>query len=339
MNKSLLKHSALILSVLLQANLSYAQILPGTQSLTWEGDIASRLIDSCDAFLLREIDYSIEKRQTYWKRDFTSPEAYTSSVDQNRKDLARIIGVKEERTPFKEPEILGKAGETSTFVVSTVRWPVFGTIHGEGLLVSPTYASTKNAVVLIPDAGQTPEELIGLAGNLSPEMQRARWFAEKGIRVLIPAVINREEGPSKLSNREYLYRSSFELGRHIIGYEVQKILAGVDWFSRMGIENIIVSGWGEGALLAMYAAAIDTRIGETHVSGYFGSRQNIWQEPAYRNVFGLLEQFGDAEIASLIAPRRLALFDVADAPVLDILPGGKAKPARLLIPGYDEVES
>ena len=35
----------------------------------------------------------------------------------------------------------------------------------------------------------------------------------------------------QLTSREYLYRPAFELGRHLIGYELQKILAGVDWFT------------------------------------------------------------------------------------------------------------
>ena len=36
---------------------------PNTQPLTWEGDIASRLIDSCDVFLLNQIDLSIENEK------------------------------------------------------------------------------------------------------------------------------------------------------------------------------------------------------------------------------------------------------------------------------------
>ena len=43
------------------------------------------------------------------------------------------------------------------------------------------------------------------------------------------------------------------------------------------------------------------------VSGYFNSRQKVWDEPIYRNVWGLLSEFGDAEIASLIAPRTLVI--------------------------------
>src|SRR5207249_4667789 len=49
--------------------------------------------------------------------------------------------------------------------------------------------------------------------------------------------------------------------------------------------------------------ACDTRIDAVTCEGYFQSRQNAWQEPIYRNVWRLLEEFGDAEIASLVAPR------------------------------------
>ena len=60
-------------------------------------------------------------------------------------------------------------------------------------------------------------------------------------------------------------------------------------------------------MLALYAAALDTRIDAVVVSGYFDSRQNLWQEPIYRNVFALLDEFGDAELASLVAPRTLVV--------------------------------
>src|SRR5262249_30606610 len=59
--------------------------------------------------------------------------------------------------------------------------------------------------------------------------------------------------------------------------------------------------------ISFYAAALDTRIAAALVSGYFDSRERVWEEPIYRNVFGLLKEFGDAEIASLIAPRSLVV--------------------------------
>ena len=71
--------------------------------------------------------------------------------------------------------------------------------------------------------------------------------------------------------------------------------------------NIGIAGYGEGGLIAFYVAALDTRVKATMVSGYFAPREKIWQEPIYRNVWSLLREFGDAELASLIAPRSLVV--------------------------------
>ncbi len=60
-------------------------------------------------------------------------------------------------------------------------------------------------------------------------------------------------------------------------------------------------------MLAFYAAAVDPRVDAVLVSGYFRSRQNVADEPLERNVWALLHEFGDAEIASLIAPRALVV--------------------------------
>ena len=69
-----------------------------------------------------------------------------------------------------------------------------------------------------------------------------------------------------------------------------------------------LAGYAEGGLIAFYSAALDTRIDACLVSGYFEPREGLWQEPIYRNVFGLLGEFGDAEIARyLIYPRTLVV--------------------------------
>src|SRR5205085_1510774 len=142
-----------------------------------------------------------------------------------------------------------------------------------------------------------------------------------------------------ISNREFLYRSAFELGRHVIGYEVQKVLAAVDWYSRDrgNAARIGVIGWGQGGLTAFYAAAVDTRIGAACVSGHFAPREKLWTEPIDRNVFGLLEQFGDAEVASLVAP-RLLIIEAAAGPQVEVAPGTKAGPGKLVTPALGEVK-
>jgi dienelactone hydrolase len=194
-------------------------------------------------------------------------------------------------------------------------------------------------VVAIPDCNHTPEQLVGLRSGVASESQYARRLAESGCRVIVPVLINRQEKMDKLTNREWLYRSAFEMGRGLIGSEVQKVLACVDWFDKEanGSAAVGVIGWGEGGLISLYAGALDPRIKAVCASGYFDNRNNVWQEPIDRNVFGLLEQFGDAELASMIAPRAL-IVEAARAPETTI-PGGRGAPSRVVTPALSSVRA
>lgn len=324
--------------------------LPGTQPLTWTDDLASRLVDGVDRFLLGKLQASVAERAKHWQRDFSSAEAYQKSIEPNRKRLAHILGLRDERVAFAGPEFIAataqavEVGRGPGYKIFTVRWPVIRRIHGEGLLLIPDGKPPAARIVAIPDADQTPEMICGLTEGVPAASQYARRLAENGCLVLVPTLISRElqarHGRATLTNREYLYRSAFELGRHLIGYELQKILAGVDWFVKEAGQSpakIGVVGWGEGGMLALYAAALDPRIDAACVSGHFDSRQTIWQQPIDRNVFGLLEQFGDAELATMIAPRRL-IVEACRGPELE-LPGKGGAPARLVTPQLASVQA
>jgi dienelactone hydrolase len=157
--------------------------------------------------------------------------------------------------------------------------------------------------------------------------------------------MSKRNNRANLTDREFLYRSSFELGRHLVGYEVQKVLAVVDWFAKDaaigGGENadphIAVMGYGEGGMIALYAAALDTRIDSVLVSGYFGNRNTSWHQPIDRNVFGLLDQFGDAELLSMVFPRSWVV-EAGGGPKVS-LPGEGGAPAILLETDADEAEA
>ena len=323
--------------------------LPGTKPLTWTDDIASRLVEGVDRFLLRELDRSIERRARFWKRDTSSAENYNTSIERNRKRLAHILGVRDARVSFDAPELMETTarpallGRGHGFEVLQVRWPAFGDVHAEGLLLVPTGRVKIADVVAIPDADQTPEQVAGLAEGVAPGSQFARRLAESGCRVLVPTLVDRSgnvRNHATLGQREFLYRSAFELGRHLIGYEVQEVLAAVDWFDKDagGKATIGVIGWGEGGLIALSAAALDPRIDVACVSGYFDDRRDIWQQPIERNVFGLLEQFGDAELAAMVAPRPL-IIEAAKGPEITVPPGGVGAPGRLITPKPDVVRA
>jgi len=336
-----------------------ADPLPNTQPLTIEGDLGAQMVSGIDQFLLDETAASIRQRPALWHRDTTSAENYVRSIEPNRADLARIIGAVDARESFGAPTLVATTTQPALvargngFEAFAIEWPVIGTIHGEGLLLVPTSAKVKASVVAIPDADQTPEMIAGLVPGIAPESQFARRLAESGCRVVIPALVDRSDTYSlppsgqktNQPHREYVYRPAFEMGRHIIGYEVQKILAAVDWFSRDSGENanIGVIGYGEGGLLSLYAAAIDPRIKSACVSGYFTSRQNLWQEPIYRDVFDFLREFGDAEVASLIAPRSLEI-EACRAPEVSGPPPERngrrgAAPGSLKTPSLESVRA
>ncbi|HUG19914.1 MAG TPA: dienelactone hydrolase family protein [Planctomycetaceae bacterium] len=341
--------ACMMVMVVSNASPSLADPIPGTEPLTWEGDIASRLVDACDAFLLRRLEESIERRESFWNRDLSSPEAYEKSIAGNRQLLAHLLGIRDRRIPFAGLTIAettarpGKIAESDHATAFAVSWPVIGDIHGEGILLEPKSREVFATVIVLPDADQTPEQLCGLTEGVPAEAQLPRRLVEQGCRVVVPVLISREmskrNNRANLSNREYLYRPAFELGRHIIGYELQKILALVDWANAKGDaeHQIGVAGYGEGGLLAFYASAIDNRIDATYVSGYFGSRETIWQQPLARNVFNLLTEFGDAQVAAMIAPRALTIA-LTDHPSV-VLPGEGGAPAIIETPNHEQAKA
>ncbi len=155
-------------------------------------------------------------------------------------------------------------GKGANYEVFAIAWPAFGDVHGEGLLLVPTGRAAVADVVAIPDCAVTPEQLVGLAPGVAAPSQFARRLAESGCRVVVPTLVHRgdvtdpiSQKKIPLSTREWIYRGAYEMGRTPTGYEVQKILALVDFFATEAGDKpakIGVIGWGEGGLLALYSA-------------------------------------------------------------------------------------
>lgn len=314
------------LLVLLAATSLQAQVLPGTKPLEPNPDFSATMVAGIDRFALRLIEASKNNRKP------------------TREGLKAILGMVDERLPIKALELVGDTTapalihETDQVRVFRVRWPVFEGVHGEGLYVQPK-SKPLARVIYIPDADGTPEKLMdGL-------------LVTTGCEVVIPTLISRDSDFStnerfgvktNIPHREWIYRQSYELGRHLIGYEVQKALSVVDWFKAQPDQvPVLIAGIGEGGMIAMHAAAIDERIDAAYVWGYFGPREKVWQEPIYRNVSGLLRDFGDAEIASLIAPRPLAIHhlgfpQLAGPPVAKSGERAIAAPGKLTAPSLED---
>jgi dienelactone hydrolase len=295
------------------------------EPLTDSVDLSAKMVEAVDRFFVTETKRQAGSRGDLWKYDFSSVDGFNTSIDKQRILLADRLGVVEKRL---EPSLfvlnddqlqpmLLKAADIS---VVAVRWETLDGMPADGILLKPK-GKILARVLMLPDADILPEVLAGLTEKDAAGFGAAQQLANAGCEVLIPLLINRDctySGSASLNrftnqpHREWIYRQAYELGRHVIGYELQKIFAAIDWFQFQNKKEhskapIGVAGYGEGGLLALYASALDTRIEASLVSGYFDNRSELWHEPIYRNVFGLLKYFGDAELAVMSWPRSLTI--------------------------------
>ena len=320
----------------------------------------TEMLDRALTFFQNELKNSPIQREANWKRKYNSKEEFFELANSYRENLKKIIGVIDERISYKELTLLEYSeqksliSETDNFKIYSVKWPVLEGVSGTGLWIEPK-TKVVAQIIALPDASWTPEMYIGLSPGVSIDSQVPIKLANSGCRVIIPLLINREctwSGNKEVAmtnqtHREFIYKRAFEVGRHIIGYEVQKTLSIVDWFTHLNTSNkaelpIGITGYGEGGLIAFYSSAIDQRIDGTLISGYFQEREELWKEPVYRNVWGLLNDFGDAEVAGLIAPRNLVIEackgpEVAGPPAANEEYKDVAAPGRLTTPDLNSV--
>jgi dienelactone hydrolase len=311
--------------------------LPGTEPLAPSTDRSAEMVAGIGKWLEAETARVAAVRADEWRTAASHPGDWKTFLDKKRALHGRRLGITvdpriasrfiEERSLSPDPQATATTtpgAANSNPRVAHVRWPVFDRVQGEGILYAP--ASPRAFAVVIPDAGELPEE-----------NELARELALRGCVVVVPVIIDRRdtwsgnEALQRFTNqphREWIYRQAFEMGRTLIGLEVQKMRAAIDAGSAEpawsgATAHILIAGTGEGALIALHAAAADERITATMVRGYFGPRENLFAEPIDRNVFALLRDFGDAELATLIAPRALTV-DAAPAKSVDGPPASRA---------------
>lgn len=325
MSHSRLALSSLLLLTLHLSSTAVAQPLPGSKPLTMTRPLDEVMVEGIDRFALRALRDSVAKRENHWNRDYSNASAYAKSIAANRATFREIIGAVDSRPAPRGFELIANTtdsavvAETAAYTVLAIRWPALDGVYGEGLLLQPKSKPVAR-VIALPDADWTPEMFIGLAEGVDARSRSPLQLVAAGCQVVIPTLLSRDDtfsgnpdiSMTNQTHREWIYRQAFQMGRHVIGYEVQKVLAAVDQFARLDeIENVDlpvgVLGVGEGGLLALYSGAIEERIDSVLVSGYFQPREGVWQEPIYRNVWSLVTEFGDAELAGLIAPRRLTV--------------------------------
>lgn len=291
-----------ILFLLASTLQALAQPLPGTEPLDFRGDPATAMVEGIARYL---------ERIRPW---------YAARRNPDPNELRRLIGAIDRRAePVRmelvaTPEQSAVLAASDSFEVLAVRWSVLDGIEGEGLYLRQ-FGQPRHLVIYLPETEREPEHC--------PEIFE---FAAAGADVFVPLLLSSSTPPppapggwaKQLSERDWILRMAFPLGRHPIGLEVQKVLALVDWWTERHRARLVeLAGAGDGAWIAAFAAVLDPRIALVE-AGRLGLDPADWRgQPLHRNIFGLARFFGEEDIRALLRFR------------LGAAPRGMASPLRL----------
>ena len=284
-------------TILAFASVAGAQPLPGTKPLDFRGDPAAAMVEGIGRYL---------ERIRPW---------YAARRNPDPNELRRLIGAIDRRAEPVVMELVGTVDQSpvlvsaDSFEVLAVRWPVLEGVSGEGLYLRQ-FSGPRHLVIYLPETDREPEQC--------PEIFE---FAAAGADVFVPLLLSSVHPPppapggwaKQQSEREWVLRMAFPLGRHPVGLEVQQVLALVDWWKQKYPDRLVeIAGAGDGAWAAAFAAVLDPRIALVE-TGMLGIEPPGWRDqPLYRNIFGLARFFGEQDIRALLrfrlgtAPRAMA---------------------------------
>ena len=155
--------------------------------------------------------------------------------------------------------------------------------------------------------GGTPERIGGLFHNTANYNDMVRRYLKKGSVVFAPQLLlwNVDIYQSKY-DRVGVNRRLVQQSGSITSLETFEMMRCIDYFIAQGYgkgDRIGVVGLSYGGMYALYLSAVDTRIKSTVSHCWFNDRiKHNWHDWVY---FGAESKFFDAEVASLILPRKL----------------------------------
>jgi len=316
--------------------------LPGTEALEAHGDLAGQMVEGLHRFFERETVATAAQRAARFTPEAGDFSEWQAQRQPKAEELRRRLGLEPVAAEVRFEE--GKrVGTLNGRPIVQVAWPVLRGVRGDGLFFAGT---DDRCVLVLPDCGTTPEQSFGLASGLPPERQWANRLAADGASVLVMSLVDRRVGAAspdgrtfKYSQREVLWRAAFEMGRTMAGYEIQKALAAAAALrTTHPAARVSLVGSGDGGYLALLAGASSPEISSVAVEGAFTSLDTLWDQPIDRTAFGLVRSFGLAELASLIAPRPLAILD-GGWPQVRLTDAGGGAPGVLRAPEPAELTS
>ena len=303
--------------------------LIGTHTLTESYDFSYAYVTQLVDYVQHYINETQPGRTNLWDWNYGNFENYKVSIAPHLTNLSAMLGIVPAQTEIVSNswQIIGTgiyhSVESFSIFVSTG-------VTVRGLAVFPNTTNSVSAVVIPSAAPFTPEILLGIDTNYPSEVRIGQKLAEKGLAVICPLIINHEKywsgHPSVRTNildhRRWLFQQGYHIGKPLIGVETAELVACVKALlndSRVLSNSIGIIGRElDAGVAAFYAGALEDKIQAVFLSGYFNQRTNVWRQSIDHHQWGVLKEFGDAEVASLVAPRSLIIespFNFPNVPI------------------------
>ena len=238
--------AVLLISWPLLASAEEVARLPDTAPLTWEGDLSEKMMDGLHRDVERPGSPSPSRKPRPCCGNAILPprRLYAKSIEPNREYFRKVIGDVVDPRP-------GRAWNASAMTTIPPWWPrlsATGCIRSAGRYSTASGArvccwsrKVRRSPTLSPFPTRTRRQNSACRSRsgrgekaISSLAAWRRTAARSSCRALVDR-LDRWSGNAGVAwtnqtHREWIYRQAYQMGRHLIGYEVQKILAAVDWF-------------------------------------------------------------------------------------------------------------
>jgi dienelactone hydrolase len=288
-----------------------------------------------DRYFDQQIAQAAGNRTRYWSRlDFSSPAAFDRSAQPYRQDWAQFLAVPGPGGIPLNPKRV-KVREFETYTAYRVWFDTVPGVQAYGILLVPRKPGPKPALICVHGHEGTPEIAAGFLPEqvLKENIYRVfgRQAVERGYVAWCPMIWGYyseerepQEGP-QAKGRDLLHKKALLTGRTLMGLEVAKLRRAVDYLQTLpevDPRRIGIYGLSKGGHYTLYTAGIETRLQAAVVSGWFNDRTRKVAESksednptpfitrTHRSEYylsDLLDRFGDAELAWMIAPRPLMI--------------------------------
>ena len=280
----------------------------------WINDRQRLLRNESEDFLRNEVLNYGPRQTAHWNRDYSSVEAFESSVEANRRRWQETIGIFEYDGTQLEP-VLDPWFEDDRFTAWWLTIGLLGNLKGRGILALPKGKDDPVPLVIAQHGiGSSPEKAFGLddPGNLYKSY--GRRLAEEGFAVIAPMNIS---GASPRARQERLCKL---LGKTLWGLEIYRTRRLLDYLetrSEIDTKRTAMYGISLGGAYTMFTTPVEPRIRAAVVCAWFNHRRNKMavDDPRYscflsvneEHVWipGWLSAFTDSDLVSLICPRPL----------------------------------